>query len=735
MKIMKRFIIAAVFSVVPLADAVACVPEAPTHNAYMFSVFRRERMRSPFAEDMNNWWKAYADDLKSPAAEYYRMNADTLQAIARRRGDGQMLEYMRWLDAYLEVSDGISMDTWNYPTKEELARRDSILHAMLDAAQAYKGRKMREQFALLTMRANMLLGRDKANMLYWTATASKLPRGVWRDVCRNIYARAMLNSGLRRAACEIYAEQGDMLSISWCMRGYRNLAGIKKVYAEEPDSHTLLYLVQDFVNSLQETLDSYTDGRIDAGWVKDKGAQVVEAADAKAFVSFADEVLKDRKTSSPCLWQSAAAMVQYLLADYEDAARRADEAVGMKGSRRMKDNARCIRLLAQAATAPLGGETSEWLTGEFRWLDGKIKEERGRSREYANHYTDVKERIAYLVLAPRYHAAGLHSVENALFGMMEENWFGHLSHLYGEDMHTVKTGDYAWNNNYSQRNEYFESISALSADSLAAYYSWLTSAKADVFEHYVAQQVYQDKDYYNDLIGTRYIAEGRFADAMTYLERVPLEYLAEQNISWYMVNRSYTVPRWFVRQLPNSRDTDGSGKASPKENLKVRFCKDMLQLQSLYNLAPEGEQKDIRAYELATRIYQASCYGDCWFLTHYAKSVNDSARVGELDFAQKARELLAESSRSNNMQIQYESLYALAYTDTDPWFTASYDDNYNFVVTPRPASSQYKALEALSRFAKEHPQDVDEHSTGCDVLKEFETRTKYLVQRKNCLTE
>ena len=184
---MRKFIIAAIFSVVPLADAVACAPEAPTHNAYMFSVFRRERMQSPFAEDMNNWWKAYADDLKSDDSEYYRANADTLQAIARRRGDTQMLEYMRWLDA------------WDYPTREELARRDSTLHAMLDAAQAYKGRKMREQFALLTMRANMLLGRDKANMLYWTATASKLPRGVWRDMCRNIYARA------RRATCRASA--------------------------------------------------------------------------------------------------------------------------------------------------------------------------------------------------------------------------------------------------------------------------------------------------------------------------------------------------------------------------------------------------------------------------------------------------------------------------------------------------------------------------------------------------
>ena len=720
---MRKFIIATIISLLPLADAVACAPERPTHNAYMFSVFRRERMQSPFAEDMNNWWKAYADNLKSQDAEYYRWNADTLRAIATRKGDKDMLEYMRWLDAYLKVSDGVSMDSWDYPTKEELATRDSTLHAMLDAAQAYKGRRMREQFALLTMRANMLLGRDKANMLYWTATASKLPRGVWRDMCRNIYARAMLNSGLRRAACEVYAEQGDMRSIGWCMRGYRNLAGIRKVYAEDPDAYTLLYLVQDFVNGLQETFDSYIQGRPDLDWVKDKGAQPVLTADAKAFVSFADDVLKEKKTSSPCLWQSAAAMIEYLLGDYNEALRRANAAVAMKGSRRMKDNARCIRLLAQATVAPLGGETSEWMTDEFRWLDRKIEEERGRSQAYENHYTDVKERIAYRVIAPRYHAAGLHNVENALYGMMEENKFEYLSRLHDKDMHMSWPDGYVGNLNYSVWNEYFEMLSQTPADSLAAYYSYLTSAKTDVFEHYVAQQVYMDKDYYNDLIGTRYIAEGRFADALTWLERVPLDYLEKQNICWYMANRVYTVPRWFVRQLPNEPGTDDPYLASPKENLKVRYCKDMLQLLSEYNLAPEGEQRDIRAYELAVRYYQASCYGDCWFLTHYGKSVLDSACAGELDFAKKARQLLAECKASSNLKIQYEALYALAYTDTDLWCTTEFDDDYNPVTVPLPASSQYKALEALSKFIQEHPEEADEHATDCDVLKEFERRT------------
>ena len=72
------------------------------------------------------------------------------------------------------------------------------------------------------------------------------------------------------------------------------------------------------------------------------------------------------------------------------------------------------------------------------------------------------------------------------------------------------------------------------------------------------------------------------------------------------------------------------------------------------------------------------------------------------------------------MQTQYRSLYALAFINVDPWFTATYDSDFKEVITPRAASRQYKALEALSRFAKEHPQEVDAHTTRCDVLKQFE---------------
>lgn len=701
------------------AGASACLSEKPTHNAYVFSVFRREAVDAPFRYDMNDWWKRYGGEPESTDQAYYESNRERLRETAARHGEEAMAEYMDLLDAYLDVSRGISMDSWDYPTKEELARRDSTLRRILAACQGRKGGKAAGQFALMTMRANMLLGRDKANMLYWTATASKLPDGVWRDVCRNIYARALLNNGLTRQATDIYAEQGDMQSIRWCMKGYRNMAGIRKVYADDPDSPTLLYLVQDLVNNLQETLDTRAAGP-DAWRIGAIGTRTVEDTEARAFVSFADEVLKDGRTASPCLWQSAAAMIEYLLGDYAGASRRADEAVGLKGGARLKDNARCVRLLVRAAAAPLGGKDAEWMADEFRWLDAKISEERGRSTDYANHYTDVKERLAYRVLAPRYAAAGNGRMALALYGMATENALDFAAGGRHADPGFAWGGDWPWNLDYYSGNEYFDRLASMPADSLAAYHAYLTSAKGDVFEHYVAQQTYQDKDYYNDLVGTRYMAEGRFADAIAYLGRVSPVFLAKQNISWYTANRDYTVPRWFKRQLPNVPDTDGPGKASPTENLKLKFCKDITQLAGEYNLAPEGDGKQRLAYQLAVSYYQASCYGDCWFLTHYAKSVADSARPGELDFAAKAMEYLAEGSRAADMQTRYRSLYALAFISVDPWYTETYDADYNTVVIPRAASRQYKALAALGRFAKEHPQDVDAHTTRCDVLKQFE---------------
>lgn len=716
---MKKFIFVSLFAFALCADAWACISEAPTHNNYMFSVFRRESMDSPFREDINAYWKRYAGDMSDTSTDYYRWNRDKIDAAARSRGDVLMQRYMKLLDSYLQVCDEVSYDSWDYPTKEQLTKRKSTLNSIRNSATMAMKTGLRELNALMVMRANMMLGYDQANISFWNSTAQNLPKGVWREVARNIYARALLNTGKRIEACNIYAEQGDMQSIKWSMRNYRNLAGIQKIYLDDPNSPTLIYLVQDFVNNVQETLDQATGTGTDEDWIKTIDARVVYKADAMRFVDFANNVVRSGKNEYPCLWKSAIGMIYYLFGMSEEAVAELDEAMAMDGTPRMKDNARCIRLLASTGCNMFSPSYSAYLLKEMQRLDELIRDERGTSDIYPNHYTDVKERVVYNALVPKCMATGRVNMALALLGMMEEN----EQDFYTKGRHSqpdyVIEGDYAWNSDYSPWNEYFAVMDTISADVLAGYLKYISMEQSDPFEQYVVSQVYPNKNYYNDLIGTRYMAEGRFADALPYLEKVSLGFLSQQNISWYMANRKYSLPRWFNRQLPNMPDTDGPGKGEPKENMKLKYCKDMLQLQANYDLAREGEQKDMRAYELAVMHYQASCYGDCWFLTHYGHSIYDSTRNGEFDFARKTVEYLNKCVVSSDLNMRYKALYALVFVDKDPWFDVKYDRDYNPVYIPRPASSQYKAMSALYSFARQHPQYVDGYTTRCDMLKAF----------------
>ena len=225
-----------------------------------------------------------------------------------------------------------------------------------------------------------------------------------------------------------------------------------------------------------------------------------------------------------------------------------------------------------------------------------------------------------------------------------------------------------------------------------------------------------------DMIGTKYLAEGNFGEAARWQKDVSLKFINNQAISFYAEKRSYTVPYWFNHQKVNDSNMwsiQGS-YAHLKENPKWKFCQEMNQLISQYNVAREGEVREKLAYELATRYYQASCYGDCWYLTHYGKSVADSARTGEADFAAIAQKYLKVSKQSSNLTLRYHSLYALSSIGIDPWFKITYDANWKEQKLLQPQSAQYQAMMEWSKFCHQHPEIVDQYTTRCDVLKQFE---------------
>lgn len=102
--------------------------------------------------------------------------------------------------------------------------------------------------------------------------------------------------------------------------------------------------------------------------------------------------------------------------------------------------------------------------------------------------------------------------------------------------------------------------------------------------------------------------------------------------------------------------SDKYGNSS--SNQKLQFCRDMLSLQNQYNITREGEKRD-------------------------------------------------------------EQAYSLAFIPVQPWYTIGYDNNYNEIFVPQHNAMQYKAMAELERFALRYPEDVDDYTTKCDMLKRF----------------
>lgn len=714
----------------------ACVSEYSDHNYYMFSVFNRDQTSPAYLYDIASYWQKYAGNTSSVNLSFYRWNKEDILKVAKHKKDAGMLFYLGSLNAYLDACEKLNPNAWNYASKQERLQIQQSLTRLNNASKIYKGTQLKSQYALLRMRTNMMKGFHQQNITYWNAIASRLPKSPWREAMRNIYARALWKTGKHHQALEIYAEQGDMASIRVLARNYRNLAGIQSIYLKNPNSAMLTYLVQDFVNNCQQTIDSRNQNPINKEWIEEIGAKVIYQKEALSFITFANKVIAENKTQNPCLWRSATAMLHYLYGYQQEAWKESTEAITLDGTQRMKDNARAIRLLVSTRNVQVDSDYPQYLVGEFKWLNEMAKGEITRTKgenpkndDFTNpdiHYVEVKERVAYRALYNRFKTmadkakkedrqeAGRNyeSMATAMYGMMD----AYMRTFYKDQQDEEYISRYLYSSEYAFR------LDSLSAQQLADYYRFITSSHQDAFEQYVCQSLYRNADFFKDMIGTKYLAEGNFGEAACWQKDVSLKFINNQTISFLHEKRSYSVPYWFNHQKVNDSDMwsiQGS-YAHLKENPKWKFCQEMNQLIGQYNVTREGESREKLAYELATRYYQASCYGDCWYLTHYGKSVADSARTGEADFAAIAQDYLKISKQSSNLTLRYHSLYALSSIGIDPWFKITYDANWKEQKLLQPQSAQYQAMMEWSKFCHQHPDIVDQYTTRCDVLKQFE---------------
>lgn len=693
---MKKFIALSLLAIATL-QAWACGGWVRP-NYYMFSVFNRNQMENTYQQEANKFWASYVgdgfyeymvEDFGNVDPAEFDKSENALIKTAKKKRDNEMLTYMRLLNKYLN-NNGAGDNQWNYPTKEQLESRKATISQVKDQAMAYRGSKLKSQYALLVMRCNMTQKAHQDNVNYWNSTASKLKDSPYKNWMKDIYAGALYNTGKKDEACQIFAELGDMTSIKYCMRKKRNLQGIKDEYAANPNSPTLVFLVQDFVNNTQETLDNNSDPNL---------MQYVEATgiyqnDIDGFIDFAGQVLKEGKTKSPAMWEAARGFVNYMNNNQDDAIKQLTNAQNLAGTQRMRDNARACLMLASIKSAKPDDSYFDYITGEYKWLDqvaGVTEDDK-----YGNdpHYCDVYERVTYDNLVPQLFRWGMPNAATALLGMA--------------DLH-------------SNNSEYANVIEHFSSHEYEEFFNYLNSGEKSSLEKMAVSKINIPEVAFNDEMGTKLLREGEFSAAIPYLEKVPLSYVQEQGIADYMARKDYNKEIWLKRQFI-SPWKEHETEAKLTENAKLTYCRDMLALNKEIANAT-GEARNQLLLKKANLLYQASFKGDCWYLTHYGQSANDEQQKNEYDFIGSARMLLREVEKNTtDINTQLKSIFAQTFIVGEnsqycvqkrfDYGTSSYE-NVLFFDTPH-----YRAMTRLDKFYKDNNLQAD-YMSKCDIYKKF----------------
>ena len=664
---MKRFIITNLLAAMVL-PMLACAG-GWTSNYYLFRIYDSQEFSERVQTICRDNWKAYLG--KSPD-EWYWFDADEVIKAAKAKGDNLMVTYVENLEKYIDCARSVSYEQWDYPSKEELADRSKSLEGVRTYALSKIKSRLRSQHALLYMRCNMLLGKHQENVTFWQEIANQYIETVYKDMMKNIYAGALYKTGRLAEAGELFAEMGDYNSLMTQYYKKRSFAAIRQEYLNNPNAKVLPFLLQDFVNNAQEADDATNPNAEGTGgklFIRD-----ITKTEALQMRDFCEQVVKEGKTTTPIMWKTAKAWLEYMFADKRQAAKDIIAAASLDGTELMKNCTRSIILYITAAQAKDSETFDNYLTDELKWLDQN------------KDYNYVRERVLHQAL--KKHYAGQPSRLIALYKACESYEYGY----YIDSMQTEKLEKYLYYINTPGKN------------SLDSYLK--SRAKPAPYE-------------IEELIGTKYMRVCQWDKAITWLKDIPKSFYENSGYAVYIANRSWQVEPWIKRQFLKNDVEYSDQKWQLSNNPKLTFAREIQKMEGELNVL-NGQAAEQRCYDLAVRYAQAHFRGDCWWLMYNSKSVDDTQREGDANLADKAVSLLRKVSLSQDPAMKEKALFALSYGElyNQYWYNEKWNsETYKYERMPNPDAEQYAAFEKLLKF--EENRTPAPYVSRCDEYQQF----------------
>ncbi len=594
---LSRFISSVMFLLCTVGSF-ACGPfDALKSNPFVFHFYQGDEeptiIEKQKAENIALWQNLTSDSIPAKVIEtaLYDMNLDMLQKAFESGSTNNA--FLAWIisNKATEIKEFILLakeleelrfnrvSPWHYPADKN-EKFDSRTEAEKFASILKRCRKhttgfLSDRYGLQYMRVLMTLQKYDECFDFYNRTMAGLPDGnLFKKMTKGYVAGCLQRMGKTEEANRMFAEVGDFNSITKNKELY-----FKTLVKNNPESEVIKSRLNNWIG--------YGDRK-----------------DNLIYIAVADAALSSPGVVNRGDWLYLKAYIEEIYnRSHSKALNLARQALNNKFS---KSDMRSDAELMELCLSVEQGEICKDLRHYVATLQN----------EYMPFYFYVvpallkQGRISEAILLANYAS----SIEGA--HEYADNW----SLTNGSYRHYVVP-----DNTYA--NTGFQLMLSRTAQEIANYKKYLSSNSELVKE--VISQIRYDDDYLNEIIGTLYLREGNYNEAVEYLSQVSVDYQKTLNVyrCGYLIDNPWVncympTDKWDYPQketeidesLTNAFNPANSSLLLTPEDAKLNFAKEMSRLQQLVKTGTPDERGMARIRFALARF---NSFNDCWALTQY----------------------------------------------------------------------------------------------------------------------
>lgn len=545
-----------------------------------------------------------------------------------------------------EVTREEMADPWYYPAKVD-PHRTALAEIASIGVSELNNRRFWKRYAVQATRAMLTLGQYKECLDLW----DRIKDRDWDDCLKVLTVRnvagAYYHLGEIETARQMYGAIDDTPSLLMCSNESPK-SFILNLYELNPNSQYLRDLVEKHIH-----YEYFYDIDLTSLLTQTVGPDLYDIC---------IKIASEGKVNDPDFWYYGAAFIKYHEKKFDQALKLVSLAEKSAGSDYIKESVHVLRICIEAESKPYSRSYESAMLEHIKWLDNKILEHHNEAAEATRHegirklsinesyfyWNDMLRRVVHGTLCPMLVKNHREVLAIALANMADNRLLNLQDSLevitYDEEYNYIESAltlkEYRENgdifNGHDYSNAFFCMIDTLPVDKVIQYVQTIDSPTD--LQQYLNERSFIDMDYFNELIGTRYLREAKYTEAAKWFSKVSPKYQYRLNTYEYMDFQPFSFEK---KQINN------------KENYKYNFAKEMARLESIINTSSIQDSVALAKAKMAMGMKNSVYH--CWPLIYY--------HLTEYDFDED--DPTPYSRARNNMLSKVERTYASAYSSTN----------------------------------------------------------------------